>query len=114
MKVFIYFILIIAFLMFYQQKPVFTVIIVGLLMLIFVFFKVLKYRGTSAPKSFLSNFRSSQSHKNDDILTLLLLQQVINSESPHIINIPMTPRKINKHEHYIENIKQEILELLMK
>ena len=112
MKVFIYFILIIAFLMFYRQNPVFAVIIIGLILGIYLFFKARKSRGTSAPGSFLSGFRRSQTNNMDDFLKFLLLQQITNSRSPSLVQNSTTPKKISKRQEQIEKTQKEVLELL--
>ena len=112
MKVFIYFILIIAFLMFYQQNPVFAVIIVGLIIGIYLFFKARKSRGTSSPGSFFSGFRRPQANNMDDFLKFLLLQQITNSRSHSLVANSTTPKKISKRQEQIEKTQKEVLELL--
>ena len=98
--------------MFYRQNPVFAVIIIGLILGIYIFFKAQKSRGTSAPGSFLSGFRSSQTNNMDDFLKFLLLQQIMNSRSPSLVANSTTPKKISKRQEQIEKTQSEVLKLL--
>jgi LPXTG-motif cell wall-anchored protein len=77
MKAFIYIVLIIAFLMFYQQNPMFTFIIFVLLLGTYLLFKR-KKTGKSFNRGFLfSGNNNNHGDKFNDLITLFILQQYL-------------------------------------
>jgi hypothetical protein len=115
MKIFIYFALIVAFLMFYQNNPVFTVVIIIIALGIYLFYRSRKgNRGNSRSGfRFLSGKESHQNDSTDDLITLMMIQQIFSpSTTPDYIRyIPPNDTK-QVEESEIDKIKREVLELL--
>jgi hypothetical protein len=113
MKIFIYFILIIAFLMFYQQNPLFAVIILGLFLGIYLFFKSKKNGGFSNRGMFFSGRSQQQNDKIDDLITLVLLQQVIEPVSKRDkAYYKISKGRANETQTHLDKTKEEVIELL--
>ncbi len=112
MKMIIYFILIIAFLMFYQKNPVFAIILIALTVGIYLFLKARKSRGLASHGSFLTSSYGAPVKSSEDLVELMLLQQmIISGKSSFDQSSPSSP-VINKRHEKIEKTKQEVLELL--
>ena len=98
--------------MFYQKNPVFAVFLIGLMLGIYLFVKARKARGNATGSSFLSGSRNPQTNNTDELLRFLLLQQIIGSGKPSLIQYPPHPKKLTKRQEQIERTKKEVLELL--
>ena len=113
MKVFIYFILIIAFLMFYQQNPIFAIIFVLLFLGVYLFFKSRKQGNRYNRGKFFSGKYQQQNDRMDDLLTLFLLQQVFEPTSKNDENyFTAIKDRTNESQNHIDKTKKEVLELL--
>ncbi|MFX1444764.1 MAG: hypothetical protein ACFFHV_15235 [Promethearchaeota archaeon] len=113
MKIFIYFILIIAFLMFYQQNPVFAVVIVVLFLAIYIFFKSRKNSGLNNRGMFFSGRNRQQNDKLDDLITLVLLQQVMEpSHKRDETYDKIIKDRVSESQNSIDKIKEEVIDLL--
>jgi len=110
-KLFCYFILIVAFVLFYQRNPLFGIIIIVLFVAGFMFFKLRKHGLGSNGLSFLSGKSAAYNPQSNELLTLLLLQGLFNNNtSPSGKKDKEQP--ISQREKEIDRLKEEILELL--
>jgi len=102
-----YIALIIGFFMFYQQNPIYTIIILVIFLGVYLFFKSRSSGGSNGILNFLSGRNPQQDNKIDDLITLMMLQQLLspNPQNPEI-------RNNTEHKDKIEKIKQEVLNLL--
>lgn len=101
-------VLAIGFFMFYQQSPVYAIIIIGIFIAGYIFIKSRK--SGSGISGFLKGKSSQSNNHMDDLITLMMLQQLTNNSSSRIEEVDAT--KDNEHENYIEKVKQETLALL--
>jgi hypothetical protein len=95
--------------MYWQTNPVFTAILIGIFIVIFLLFKSRK--STSPRKGFMRFFggRVPEYESNmDDIITLMMIQQLFNTNSSN-----SSDNSNHKDEDaYIDDVQDEILELL--
>lgn len=110
MKFLCYLVLIVAFMMYYQQNPVYTIVIIAIGIGLYVFFKARKNKSGILSK-FFGRDHSVADDRMDDLITLFMLQQMFNSSS-QIQNRGQENKNKNTHKEELEKIKQEILELL--
>ena len=108
MKGYIYIVLIIGFFMFYQQNPMYAIIMIVIFIAGYILVKSRK--SGSGLLGFLKG-KAPQSNSNmDDLITLMMLQQLTNNNNSRIERVEDTDS--NEHEQYIEKVKQEALALL--
>jgi hypothetical protein len=113
MKILIYIILIVAFLMFYQHNPVFAFVIIFIFFALYLFFRSRKKGGSSARGIFFSGKHPQQDNRVDDLITLVLIQQMFDKSSGSNINQSQGSNSCNhEKEDPLEKTKKEILELL--
>lgn len=110
-KLFCYFILIVAFVLFYQRNPVFAMIIIVLFIAGFIFFKLRKHGLGSNALGFLSGKSAAYNSQNNDLLTLVILQNLFNDNTSTPVE-QERDQTISKRESEIDKLKEEILELL--
>ena len=112
MKIFLYLILVVAFLMFYQKNPIYAVIVMILLLGLYLFFKRRKHIGSGSG----SGFFSGKNHSQNDLIDLIFIQQLINSSVNNDLSNfnDKFSNSSNEKEIKIERIKKEIMELLDK
>ncbi|MFX1419609.1 MAG: hypothetical protein ACFE9N_11875 [Promethearchaeota archaeon] len=110
MKGYCYIALIIGFFVFYQQNPVYAVVIIALFVGIFLFFKSRK----SGPRGFgffSGKGAQQQESRMDDLVTLMMIQQLLNTNSQDSdTRVYKDSEKDRKHQ--IDKIKEEVLNLL--
>ena len=106
--------LIIAFLMFYQQNPVLSTILILVFIGVFLLFKLRKGKDRSNRHSFFSGVNNNQKKSSDNIINLLMLQQLFNQQSLLHTNKnqQFSELQLNEYQTYVKNIKEEVLELL--
>ena len=110
---FIYLILIVAFLMFYQQNPVYSIIILLLFLALYMYFKARKRRHLYGRTGFFKGGTNTQGHYVNDLVTLVLAQNLIGSSfNDNSGNHNPNQDAIDEREAYIEKMKREILDLL--
>ncbi|MFX0034265.1 MAG: hypothetical protein ACFE9I_01330 [Candidatus Hermodarchaeota archaeon] len=111
MKGLCYIVLIIGFFLFYQQNPVYAVVIIALFVGVFIFFKSRKSSSSSGIFRFLSGKQSEQDNRMNDLITFMMIQQLFSSD-----NASKTPshneHEQNQKESYIDKTKREIQSLL--
>ena len=112
MKIFLFLILIVAFLMFYQKNALYAVIIMMILLGLYLFFKRKKHLGNGSG----SGFFSGGNHNQNDLIDLIFVQQLINSSVNNDLSNfnDKFSSSSNEKEIKIERIKKEIMELLDK
>ena len=80
MKGYCFLILAVAFLMYFQKEPVFTVIILGIGIAVYLFFKARK-SGKGIAGLFGGNELPNQQDKMNDLMTLIVFQQLLSNSS---------------------------------
>lgn len=110
MKFFCYLVLIVAFMMYYQQNPVYTIVIIAIGIGLYIFFKARKGKGGTLSK-FFGGTNSEADDRVDDLITLFILQQMFNSSSQNQ-NREQNDKNKSEYKQELEKSKQEILDLL--
>ena len=120
MKGMCYIVLIVAFLMFYQREPIFSIIIIGIAIALYLFFKSRKSSSRGRRGGFLSAITGRENdpqEKNiEDLITLLILQQLFseNSNKKANQNVDQVPSARNSQELEMQKMKKEILDLFQE
>ena len=113
MKALCYLVLIVAFLMYYQQNPVATVVIIFIALCAFLFFRSKRNNNGNIRRGFLKGAHSIQDNHMNDLITLIMLQQLLNPSSSNQNNKNyVLEEKRSDKEIEIEKVKRDILELL--
>ena len=101
--------------MFYQQNPVFTGALVIVFIGIFLFFKLKKRSDGSGSSSFFSGSPSTHKKPSEDWMLFMIAQQFTNQNQPQPISSGSHSRsELSDHQRYIDNVKEDVLELLRK
>ena len=111
MKGFCYIAIIVAMLMFYQREPFYTVIIIGVGVVIYLVYKS-KKSGKGLLGGFFSGNQSPQDSRFDDLIALMMLQQLSsanpqNNSASHYIS-----EDARKRREAIDKTQKEVLDLL--
>ncbi|MFX0001730.1 MAG: hypothetical protein ACFE9Q_11265 [Candidatus Hodarchaeota archaeon] len=109
MKGLCYIVLILGFFIFYQQNPLYAIIIIVLFIGLYLFFKSRSSPGNRT-FGFLSGKQSQYDSKIDNLITLMMLQQLIKPSNHN--HHSLKNKKEKEREDTIEKIKKEVLELL--
>ncbi len=98
--------------MFYQQNPVFSIVILLIFIGLYLFFKSRKRRGMPGHRGglFFSGRQPYQNTNMDDLITLVMLQQLF--DKPNGINSAHNKDTLNNKNDEIDRTKKEILQLL--
>ncbi len=98
--------------MFYQQSPVFSIVILFIFIGAYLFFKSRKRGGMPGHRAglFFSGRQPYQSTNVDDLVTLVMLQQLF--DKPNGNNSAHSQGTLNNKEEEIDKTKREILQLL--
>ncbi len=108
MKGYFYIVLIIGFFMFYQQNPMYAIIVIGVIAVGYI---IVKSRKSGSGLAGFFKGKTPQTNSNmDDLITLMMLQQLTNNSNSRVENID--ENRNNDHENHIEKVKQEVLDLL--
>ncbi len=111
MKGFCYIVLILGFFIFYQQNPVYSIVIIVLFIGVYLFFKSRSSGSHNGVFGFFSGKNAQQGNRMDDLITLMVIQQLMNKSSQNNEYTIKNDRKEEKDKQ-IDKIKQEVLELL--
>jgi len=119
MKGYCFLILAVAFLMYFQKDPIFTVIILGIGVAVYLFFKARK-NGKGLTGLF-GGSSAGQQDKMNDLMTLIVFQQLISNSSGSNAKSTSQPQS-NKDNALVSKesssnrtaLEQEILELFDK
>ena len=110
MKGLCYIVLIIGFVIFIQQNPLYAIITIIILVGVYLFFKSRSSKSSSGILGFLTGNQSQQDRRMDDLITLMMVQQLLSPQNnPTQNNIE---QKKQDQDHYVDKIKNEVLELL--
>ena len=122
MKGYCFLILAVAFLMYFQKEPVFTVIILGIGIAVYLFFKARK-SGKGIAGLFGGNELPNQQDKMNDLMTLIVFQQLL-SNSSNSSSKPVNHSQLDKKSNLLNEdeditsdrttLEREILELFDK
>lgn len=114
MKGMCYVVLIVAFLMFYQREPLFSVVIIGLAIGLYLFFRS-RRSGMSTGRTgfFPSLLRGHDPNEEnmDGLITLMMVQQLFQNSDSSARMKKKSHSQFSKREQHIEKTKKEILEL---
>lgn len=111
MKGYCYIALILGFFIFYQQNPMYAIIIIVLFIGVYLFFKSRSSGSSRGMFGFFSGKNAQQDNRMDDLITLIMIQQLMNSTSESSDNRVIDDKK-KEQDQQIDKIKQEVLELL--
>jgi hypothetical protein len=103
--------IVIAMLMFYQKEPVYTLVIVGVGLALYLYYKA-KKNGRGLLGSFFSGPQSSQERNLDDLVALMMLQQLISSNPQTNTASRQISEDSKKRREEIEKTQKEVLDLL--
>jgi hypothetical protein len=96
--------------MYYQENPVFTIVIIFFALGAYVFFKSRGKNKGNLRTGFLSGRSQQQGGDMNNLITFMMLQQFLDSDS-HDYQIKVNTENTQKHRD-IDKIKEEVLELL--
>lgn len=104
---------VVAMLMFYQREPVYTLIIIGVGLFFYLFYKARKSgNGNGLLGAIMGGNQSSQDRNFDDLMALIMLQQLL-SNNPQGSSASMEISKENqKRREEIDKTQREVLDLL--
>ncbi len=112
MKGFCYITLIVGFFLFYQQNPMYAIVIIVLFFGVYIFYKSRTSTSGNGIMSFLAGSTSHQDTKVDDLITLMMVQQLMNSNNNSGNNGSIRHSEDKERIEKIEQTKREILDLL--
>jgi hypothetical protein len=98
-------------LMFYQKEPVYTLVIVGVGVALYLYYKA-KKSGKGGLGSLFSGPQSPQERNFDDLVTLMMLQQLISSNPQTNTASRQISEESKKRREDIAKTQKEILDLL--
>jgi len=110
-KGFCYIVLILGFFIFYQQNPVYSIIIIVLFIGVYLFFKSRSSGSSKGVFGFFSGKNAQQGNRMEDLITLMVIQQLMNTSSQNNDYTNKNDEKAEKDKQ-IDKIKQDILDLL--
>jgi len=103
--------IIVAMLMFYQKEPFYTVIIIGVGVVIYLVYKS-KKNGNGMLGDFFSGNQSHSDNRLDDLIALMMLQQ-LSSANPQNNNAShQISEDARKRRAAIDKTQKEVLDLL--
>ena len=110
MKALCYIAIIIAFLLFYQENPVYAIIAIVVFIGAYLF---IKSRTSGSRSGVFGLFNRNQAYQDDrmnDLITLMMLQQLMGSSSKD--NPIESNEKKEGRDQQLEKAKKEVLDLL--
>ena len=102
---------IVAMLMFYQKDPVYTLVIIGIGLFFYLFYKARK-SGNGLLGVFMSGNQISQDRNFDDLMALIMLQQLLSNNPQGSSSSRLISEESQKRREEIDNIQKEVLDLL--
>ena len=102
---------VVGFLMFYQKEPVYTLIIIGVGLFFYLFYKARK-SGNGLLGVLMSGNQTSQDRNFDDLMALIMLQQLLSNNSQASSASREISEKSQNRREEIEKIQREVLDLL--
>jgi hypothetical protein len=102
---------IIAMVVFYQKEPVYTVVIVGAGVALYLFYKA-KKSGKGLLGSFFGGNQAHQERNFDDLVALMMLQQLVSSNSRGSTAAQQISEDSQKRREQVNKVQKEIRDLL--
>ena len=102
---------VVAMLMFYQREPVYTLVIIGVGLFFYLFYKARK-SGNGLLGVFMSGNQTSQDRNFDDLMALMMLQQLLSNNSQDSGASREILEENQKRREEIDKIQGEVLDLL--
>ena len=102
---------VVGMLMFYQKEPVYTLVIIGIGLFFYLFYKSRK-NGNGLLGVLMSGNQTSQDRNFDDLMALMMLQQLLSSNPQGSSASREISEESQKHREGIDEIQKEILDLL--
>ena len=104
---------VVAMLMFYQKEPVYTLVIIGIGLFFYLFYKARKSGSRKGLLgAFLSGNQTSQDRNFDDLMALIMLQQLLSSDPQGSSASRAISEESQKRREDIDKIQREVLDLL--
>jgi len=101
----------VAMLIFYQKDPVYTLVIIGVGLFAYLFYKARK-SGNGLLGVFMSGNQTSQDRNFDDLMALMMLQQLLsNNPQGSSVSGEISDESLKRREE-IDKIQGEVLDLL--
>jgi Skp family chaperone for outer membrane proteins len=97
--------------MFYQKEPVYTLVIIGVGLFFYLFYKA-KKSGNGLLGTFMSGNQTSQDRRFDDLMALIMLQQLLSNNSQGSSASREISEESQKRREEIDKIQNEVLDLL--
>ena len=98
-------------LMFYQKEPIYTLVIVGVGLALYLYYKA-KKSGKGLFGSMFSGPQSTQDSNINDLVSLIMLQQIISSNPQNNTASKHISEESKKRREEIEKTQKEVLDLL--
>ena len=111
MKGFCLIAIVVAMLMFYQKEPFYTVIIVGIGVVIYLVYKS-KKSGNGMLGGFFSGNQSLQDSRLDDLIALMMLQQLSSNNFQSNNASHQISEDAQRRREAIDKTQKEVLDLL--
>ncbi|MCK4859220.1 MAG: hypothetical protein KAS87_01540 [Candidatus Omnitrophica bacterium] len=102
---------VVAMLMFYQKEPVYTLVIIGVGLFFYLFYKARK-SGNGLLGTFMSGNQTSQDRNFDDLMALIMLQQLLSNNPQGSSASREISEESQKRREEINKIQREVLDLL--
>ncbi len=102
---------VVAMLMFYQKEPVYTLVIIGVGLFFYLFYKA-KKSGNGLLGTFMSGNQTSQDRNFDDLMALIMLQQLLSNNPQGSSASREISEESQKRREEIDKIQREVLDLL--
>ena len=104
---------VVAMLMFYQKEPVYTLVIIGVGLFFYLFYKARKSgNGNGLLGAFMSGNQTSQDRNFDDLMALIMLQQLLSNNPQSSSASREISEASQKRREEIDKIQREVLDLL--
>ena len=100
-------------LMFYQKEPFYTVVIIGIGVVIYLVYKT-KKNGNGWFGAFFSGSQSHQDSRLDDLIALVMLQQLASTDSQSNSATQQISEEARKRREAINKTQKEVLDLLSR
>ena len=110
MKGLCYIVLILGFFIFFQQNPLYAIIIIVIGLGVYILFKSRSSNSSKGVLGFLTGAHSQQDSRIDDLITLMMVQQLLSSKND--LDINNSEQKKQEQDHHIDRIISEVLVLL--
>ena len=98
-------------LMFYQKEPFYTVVIIGIGVVIYLVYKS-KKSGKGMLGAFFTGSQSNQDTRLDDMIALIMLQQLSSTNSQSNSATQQISEEARKRREAIDKTQKEVLDLL--